>query len=975
MKSFRLLKSLVLSPITIVSLLWVVSSPIALGQITFFTPPSYNGTANFAADFNGDGKPDILSSDGTLQLGKGDGTFTTGTPVSGGAVATGDFNGDGKMDVLQQGTGTLLVLLGNGDGTFQTPISTNSGASLSVITAGDVNGDGKADALGLYNNNLLVYLSQGDGTFAAGVSYAVGNTYPATITLGDFNGDLVTDIAVSLRNAEVVLLGNGDGTFQAGKTSSGIESPLHAVAGDFNGDGKPDLIISDYSQAVWLLLEIGGCTLQNYTLVFVITLGGLASADLNGDGKLDLVLTPGLYQSCLVDIYLGNGDGTFSSTRQSYRPVLKLDTTPAIADFNSDGKLDIADSRTIFLGNGDGTFQGWLAVAIPTGATTTGDFDKNGTTDVAAVTTTYALNPSVYILTNDGMGLLTLTHTYSLPNFCSSIAAADLNNDGNLDLVAVASGQYAVLLGNGDGSFQAPVIYFFSGFGSPTTLVIADFNGDHKLDLALPAGGQTVVVLLGNGDGTFGSPSYIFDGDGGVIVSADFNGDGKPDIAEAGSSGSAILLGDGDGTFQPASFPVTTPFPENLLVTGDLNGDGKADLIAGPAGQTSEPLLGNGDGTFTALSQFSQSTNILADINGDGIPDALGIHGSNLTVSLGNGDGTFGPYIIVGYGFALGAFGNFTSVADLNGDGKPDLIIYDSQISSIYTLINTTAPVAGATFSPTSLTFPSQTVGTSSSQTSVTLTNSGAIALKVTSVTITGANAGEFSQTNSCTTVQPTQTCSIKVTFTPTAVGTASASVLVADNAGSGSQTVALSGTGAAANSFVIATASGSPTSATVMPGSSATFNLAITPSGSFSGTVNLNCRISPSVNLRPTYTVPATVQVTAATEANITVTVNTRASTAAGTVAHGNFPPGMIPIAWTVLLLASGLVLVANRKRWPALAAPVLVLAFISLVGCGGSNSTSSGSSGTPANTYTATVTATSGSVTSKTNLTVIVQ
>jgi hypothetical protein len=966
---------------------------VALGQVSFFTPPTYSaGGSDFVADYNGDGKPDILSGS-VMNLGNGDGTFTKGTSVPGTPLAVADFNGDGKPDLLEQGQGTLEVLLGNGDGTFQTtPIITNIEASLRGVIAGDLRGDGKSDVLGFSNNELIVYLGNGDGTFAAGVSYPVLS--PVVITLGDFNGDQKLDVVVSVPGnngivpgQEVVFLGNGDGTFQAGRISTGVPEPASAVVGDFNGDGKLDLVISNQSLGcnspcpTSLLLGNGDGTFQTPTAIFPGT-GSLAVGDVNGDGKLDLVF---LDEFVFVEVYLSNGDGTFSNTHSYQSQLSGGNDGPVLADFNLDGKLDIAAAGTSLLGNGDGSFKGWSAVAgvgplsiSNLSQIAIGDFDKDGRQDLAAAMSVDSLNPnSLYILTNDGTGALSLAHTYLVQQQVQGIATADFNGDGNLDLIAVSQDPihgtwgYSVLLGNGDGSFQSPVFYPQTALLDGATIVVADFNNDHKLDFAIPAGSGTLAVLLGNGNGTFGAPTYVFDGGSNnqpasSLVGADFNGDGKIDIAASGyyMGGMAILLGNGDGTFQPATYP----FGDTAggLVTADLNLDGKADLVD----SASHVYLGNGEGIFKEVAPSGDIVTALADINGDGVPDEIGDQSIiknqfGMGLALGNGDGTFGSFEAVFDDFTL-----FPELAaDMNGDGKQDLIVVGN---TIFVLINTTVSVAGASFSPASVTFPSQTVGTSSSPVPVTLTNTGAVALTVTSVTLGGVDAGEFSQTNNCTKVEPAATCTIKVQFMPTAVGGSVANLMVADDAAGSPQKVALSGTGTATTDFAIGPASGSPSSATVTAGQMASFNLAITPSGSFGGTVNLTCAVTPMVTPAPVCTVTASVNVTAGTTAPATATVSTTAPMTAGAMASTKFPSGGNFAGWTLAMLVSGLLLAGYRRRMPALAVDLIAVAFLALPGCGGGSS--SPPPGTPAGTYTTTVTATAGNLKHTTTLTVIV-
>ena len=691
------------------------------GQVSFFQPPSYAGSGDlFSADFNGDGKPDLLSGDGTLQLGNGDGTFTAGTQVPGAPMAVADFNGDGKPDVLETGTGTLLVLLGNGDGTFKAADTTASGAALQPVAATDLNGDGKADVVGIFGSNLLVYLSKGDGTFAAGVPYGLGVASPGStlISFADFNGDGKTDVAVSTGNAmEIVFLGNGDGTFQAARTSAGVPSgcsTAFAVSGDFNGDGKPDLAWNCPNivpvLGVYILAGNGDGTFQAPTVSIPDVSGTMAAADLNGDGKLDLVVE---VDGIAGQIFLGNGDGTFSNADNYALTFLTPVSAPtpvdggiSLADFNLDGKPDIAIGNNLLIGNGNGTFQGVQAANISSPFTplaAVGKFDNQQSVPGVAA----ALNMDIDILANDGKGGLSLSHNYAniLNEPAAQLVTGDFNGDGKLDLLAVTvfSGDwgYCVLLGNGDGSLQPPVCnpQGVQSVNGAISVVAGDFNNDKKLDVAVGGlSNQSLAILLGNGDGTFAPAAYVFDGGADKLMAADFNGDGNLDIAAGATSQTietGLLLGKGDGTFQAAVFPSNLS-GFGALFTSVLTNDGHADLVS-----RNQVALGNGDGTFTLEPQLPFFRVGAADFNGDGIPDLLvspdqgsaGQPGSaNQTgVLLGNGDGTFSA--TNNYITKSGAL-QTPLIADMNNDGRPDVVFSIPQLetagfSGIGVLLNT----------------------------------------------------------------------------------------------------------------------------------------------------------------------------------------------------------------------------------------------------------------------------------------------
>src|ERR1700757_3928632 len=275
----------------------------------------------------------------------------------------------------------------------------------------------------------------------------------------------------------------------------------------------------------------------------------------------------------------------------------------------------------------------------------------------------------------------------------NGIAVADINGDGKLDIIEANTG-VTVLLGNADGTFQAP--RQFTAGPSASSIVVADINGDGKLDVAVSDGSTySIYILLGNGDGTFQAARQFVTGEGVnpiSIVAADFNGDGKLDVA-VGDQGCpsgcssytiTVMLGNGDGTLQ-APQHVTVPGLPFGLAVADLNKDGKQDLAVTAGAGLVVILLGNGDGTFqppltnTLTSGATGPGNVaVADFNRDGIPDlavATG-EGQAVAILLGHGDGTFASP--KNYFDSLSDVPNFVAVGDFNGDGYADIAIAET---------------------------------------------------------------------------------------------------------------------------------------------------------------------------------------------------------------------------------------------------------------------------------------------------------
>jgi hypothetical protein len=412
------------------------------------------------------------------------------------SVAIGDFNGDGHMDlvVANANSNTVTVLPGKGDGSFQ-PATLCYAASPSpqAVAVGDFNGDGRLDLAvagsdyGGRPGLVSILIGNGDGTFQPAHNYGVGFN-PAALVVGDFNGDGHLDLAiidtgtVNTPGSVIILLGNGDGSFQIGQSYGFGFSPTGLAIGDFDGDGHPDLAV------------IGSPNPQG-----------------------------------MVTVVLGNGDGTFQAGR-NYAVAQRQATSVAVADFNGDGHLDLVvasrglqpdlGSLSVLLGNGDGTFQPASNTDAGLGPrfVALGDFNGDGKVDIVTANTSYLIDPrhgfsqilesDVRVFLGNGDGTFRVSQVYDAGPGPTAVAVGDFNGDGIPDLIVINGGvpdpgglgqSVALLLGNGDGTFQKPQRY--GAGGSPLWVAVGDFNGDGYPDLAVADGAEpgTATILLNAG--------------------------------------------------------------------------------------------------------------------------------------------------------------------------------------------------------------------------------------------------------------------------------------------------------------------------------------------------------------------------------------------------------------------------------------------------------------------------------------------
>jgi hypothetical protein len=636
-----------------------------------------------------------------------------------------------------------------------------------------------------------------------------------------------------------------------------------AVAlGDFNADGIPDVAVVGGTNGQPLVILLGNAD-GSYTTAPALSLptyflGPIAVADFNGDGKQDLALLDAAANS--VIILLGNGDGTFQMAASS--PTVGQTSSQIVAgDFNGDGNQDLAvlaNTSTVLLGNGDGTFN--AAPPSPLGG--------------------------------------------SIPY---AIAMGDFNQDGKLDLAFsfTSFNGISIMLGNGDGTFAVANTVAAPKNGSP--IGVADFNGDGKLDLAVGAyygangaGGvaDSVTILAGNGDGTFSSaPSGVPDSLGSItsITVGDFNGDSIPDVALTDEFGTlTFFVANGSGSF--TAYPTTLVSGEGLVIVcavGDLNGDGRSDLAVGGYGNivslhTSEPT-----GTATATA------NITLPGGGQHLVDASYSGDSNYNSSLS------GTLSLVG-----------APVATTTTLSASATSVDEQQKVTLTATVQGSAPTGAVTFLNGTTFLGTAPISGNSASLTASFASAG-------SASLTASYGGD--QNNLASTSSP-----ITVTIV--------------------------------APSFAVAV---SPASATVTAGQSATFTVTVTPAGGFATAVALSCGALPS-QASCAFATPSVTP-----SGGQPVQVMLKVSTAASTADLRQNPPGLpgrepwFPAGAMSLAGLLGLARVRRASlRWRQWLQAVVLLTTAcalsaSLIGCGGGGGTTPSNPGTPAGISTISISA----------------
>jgi hypothetical protein len=609
-------------------------------RVQMTAAPGAIGETLTLGDVNGDGRLDIIYlSEETAEdsivfhLNRGDGGFGAASAVRLGGSSTehvltvADLDGDGHQDFILANVAPeeILVVRNRGDGSFEpTRVLASRVRTASRIAAGDLDGDGDVDlAVRRFNRSL------GDD---AGLSIfwndGVSNDSPAAFSdetrlsgpvssasLADFDGDGLLDICAPWKWRISVFYNLGMRDFVRHDFAAGNRADALELA-DVDADGHPDVLAGQMYSRVSVLRNIGAREFAAPPSQDLPSGSyGLKAADFDRDGDLDFAVG-----GSSLTLLENAGDRRFSiDAGARLEPSIGLLT---VADLDGDSDLDLIAVQqwrgtVLFSNRGDGTFANATPLGPPYHSQhlAAGDFDADGRVDLALATTTFSVTGAVLVLFNQGDAVFSVLGVYLAAGEGPVVAliAEDLDDDGDLDLVAPRGTALTVLRNNGRGEFEESAIVSIPP--GTSAVVAADLDGDGAKDLALANdSAREVLVTLNRGDRGF-LPAQGFPGRESLlsIAAADLDGDGDLDLAAGGGIGSGFFWNDGQGSFSRTASSVL-PIGAGSLAAADLDGDGDSDLA----------LVQTPSQTYPAIFAVIENRPHPApsrDVNRNGFPD------------------------------------------------------------------------------------------------------------------------------------------------------------------------------------------------------------------------------------------------------------------------------------------------------------------------------------------------------------------
>jgi hypothetical protein len=722
---------------SIIVLLGDGNGNFSVQNIPFFNSSNWNPDSIAIGDFNADNRSDIAVV--TYDLNYVDiilnyrnysflsqTTYPTNSDSYPASVAIADLNNDNQLDIIVANYGDIDIEIflgyGNGASSIQTIYSTPDDPEVSSIAVGDFNNDNYPDIVvtNYWAYNIGVFLGYGDGSFSNPTTFSTGNdSEPFAVAVGDFNNDHRLDIVVANFGTDNlgVFFGYGNGIFFSQVTySTGSGSGPHSVAtGDFNNDSQLDIVVANFwTNNVGVFLGYGDGNFSNQTTYSTdddSRPSSVAVGDFNNDNQSDIIVAN--YWTGTISLFLGYGNGAFSSQIIFSTGSNSGPWSITIGEFNNDNRLDVAvadqwsDNLGVFVGYGNGSFSNQTTYSTGSGSSpwsvAVGDLNDDGQTDIA-VANSGKSNIDLFIGYSNGSFITQQTILTPFSSLPISVAVADFNDDGRLDITVANfwTNNIGIFLGDGNGTFSSQTTYDTGAWSGPRSIAVGDFNNDSRLDIVVAnSGTNTIGVFFGYGNGTFSNQitfSTGYKSQPYAVAVGDFNNDNLLDIAVAnyGTNNVGVFLRYGNGTFvSQSTYSTGSGSGPYSIAVGDFNNDNQLDIVVtnynwvGNVGV----FVGYGNGTFSNQTSYSTGQGsgptdaCVGDLNNDGRLDiVVTLHDSfGIIVFLGYGNDTFSRQLIYSTGSQSQPFA--CALGDVNNDNRLDVAVSDFGNGNVVVLL------------------------------------------------------------------------------------------------------------------------------------------------------------------------------------------------------------------------------------------------------------------------------------------------